>query len=81
MVVTIRRCTMSAYKIGQIVRVVCAIDTEIHDVSKRIGNIGEVLRFGGVGLFSNDPGFAEMIHVGFCDGTEESFWPEELGAL
>jgi hypothetical protein len=69
-----------SYRIGQIVQVKRAIDVDVYDVSRFVGRIGEVLRFGGVGVFLDDPTFDEMICVGFCDGSEESFWPEELGA-
>lgn len=58
-----------------IVQVVTAIDREIHDVSMFIGRIGEVL--GPATDNENNPFFDALI-VGFCDGEEELFWPEEV---
>lgn len=60
---------------GRIVRVVDATNADVYNVSRFIGRIGEVLR---IGTKCKDPTFAEQRLVGFCDGTEESFWPEEL---
>jgi hypothetical protein len=59
----------------QIVQVVDAIDRDIHDVSRFIGRVGEVLR---IGLHDGDSTFADVVVVGFCDGTEKWFWPEEV---
>ena len=58
-----------------IVLVVDAIDREIHDVSRFIGRIGEVIR---CGVSDLDPTFADAFLVGFCDDATELFWPEEL---
>lgn len=69
-----------SFRIGQIVQVKQAVDADVYDVSRRVGSVGEVLRFGGAGMFRDDSTFTEMVHVGFCDGSEETFWPEELGA-
>jgi hypothetical protein len=63
---------------GEIIRVVQAIDEEIHDVSSYIGRFGLVkyLEYScGCGQsYPDDP----MIGVRFADGKIEEFWKEEL---
>ena len=62
-------------QIHSIVLVVDAIDVKIHDVSPFIGRMGEVLS---VGSRDSDPTFSDALIVGFCDGSVEVFWPEEV---
>jgi len=62
-------------RLHSIVHIVSAIDIDIHDVSPFIGRMGEVLS---VGSRDNDPTFSGALIVGFCDGSVEMFWPEEL---
>jgi hypothetical protein len=64
-----------AIRLNSIVQVVDAVDREVHDVSRFIGRIGEVIR---CGVSDEDPTFADAFLVGFCDDTKELFWPEEL---
>lgn len=65
----------------QIVRVVAAVDTEIHDASGHLGRLGLVEHLdysSGVGQrYPNDP----MICVRFSNGQREVFWAEELLAV
>lgn len=61
--------------IYSMVMVDAAIDTEIHDVTRYIGRVGEIVDEFDEGTFCG------AFLVGFCDGTEEMFWPEELALL
>jgi hypothetical protein len=63
------------FKIGAIVLVVDAIDRDVYDVLRFVGRVGEVLRHG---TRNGDSTFADAMFVGFCDGSEMMFWPEEL---
>jgi hypothetical protein len=62
--------------VGDTVKVVDALDPEIHDVSAFIGSVGTVVFLDyGDPEFSEDPLFA----VDFGTGElPEGFWPEEL---
>lgn len=63
------------FRLHSIVQVVDAIDVDIHNVTPFVGRIGEVLN---VGAPDGDTTFADALLVGFCDGSSELFWPEEL---
>jgi hypothetical protein len=58
-----------------IVEIVDKIDPDVMDMSPFIGRVGEVLRRG---TRDGDPTFADTFIIGFCDGTKEMFWPEEI---
>lgn len=66
---------------GQAVRVVAAIDTDVHDVTSFIGKSGTVqyleYHCGCGQTYPNDP----MIGVQFENGAGEEFWTEELAAV
>ena len=68
------------FQAGQAVRVVAAIDTEVHDVSEFVGACGTVAYLeyncGCSQTYPEDP----MIGVKFPDGRGEEFWSEELVA-
>lgn len=65
------------YKRGDKVRVVDAIDRDVHDVSAWIGRAGIVKR-SGVLL----EGLVEVTFAGpFPGGRLAQFWPEELEAI
>jgi hypothetical protein len=60
------------------VRVVGAIDTEIHDVSRHLGRLGlvEHLEYS-CGCGQRYPDYP-AIGVKFTDGETEEFWPDEV---
>lgn len=45
------------------------------DVRAHRGRVGEILQRGAP---NKDSTFAGALLVGFCDGTQELFWPEEV---
>ena len=69
------------YQPGQRVKVVDAIDIEIHDVSMHIGKVGKVKALdyseGSGQLFPTDP----FVVVDFKDGSGGSFWSDELAPV
>lgn len=68
----------ASIKPHSMVKVVAAIDADVMDMSPFIGRVGEVLRRG---TRDGDHTFADAFIIGFCDGTEEMFWPEELSTV
>jgi hypothetical protein len=68
----------SPFQPKDVVRVVDAIDVEVHDVSRYIGQVGRVVHLEyscGCGQqFPDDP----AVGVKFANGDHEEFWPEEL---
>jgi hypothetical protein len=69
----------SPYQPGQQVKVVDAIDIEIHDVSMHIGKTGvtKALYYPNESGYPSDP----IVVVEFLDGSGEGFWPEEITPL
>ena len=69
------------YQPGQIVRVVDAVDTHVHDVSACVGQYGTVAYLEyecGCGQTYPD---GPMIGVVLVNGKQEEFWSEELRAV
>lgn len=60
-------------KPGERVRVIMAIEPGIHDVSRWIGKVGEVV--------SVDAEGPAPVHVRFRGGEREAFFAEELQAV
>lgn len=74
----VERVLGSPYQPGDLVRVIAAVDVEIHDVSHYVGRFGLVkyleYECGSGQQYPDDP----MIGVRFRDGSVEEFWREEL---
>lgn len=66
---------------GDVVRIVQAIDREVHDVARFVGRVGRVeyleYRCGCGQTYPQDP----MIGVVFLTGEREEFWREEIEAV
>lgn len=66
---------------GDLIRVVQAVDPEIHDVGEWVGRTGLVdyleYECGAGQTYPGDP----MIGVKFSEPATEEFWPEELEAV